>query len=85
MHKHREHEAYLWVLRLTCIYSGKRPNEHATIADAEGKWAEGAKEKLEVCAMFFDKLYNCALAVKLPAEAEPEEPWPLLEPPLHPS
>jgi hypothetical protein len=37
MHEHKEHKAYLWVLQLTSIYSGKRPNEHATIMGAEGK------------------------------------------------
>ncbi len=58
MHKHRERKAYLRVLWLTGIYSGKRPNEHVTIVDAKGKRVVGTREKLEVCAMFFDKLYN---------------------------
>jgi hypothetical protein len=47
------------------IYSDKRPNEHATIVDVEGKWVEGTREKLEVCVVFFDKIYNCAFVVKL--------------------
>ncbi len=35
--------------------------------------------------MFFNKLYNCALVVKLPAKAKCEELQPLFEPPPHPS
>ncbi len=77
-----EREAYLRVLWLIGIYSNKRPNERATIVDADGKQIEGTEEKLEVCTMFFDKLYKCALVVKL-AEAKPEESWPPPEPPLH--
>jgi K+-sensing histidine kinase KdpD len=37
MHKHKEREAYLWVSWVMGIYSGKHPNEHATIVDVEGK------------------------------------------------
>jgi len=80
MHEHRKHETYLLVSWLVGIYNGKRPNEHATIVDAEG-----TKEKLEVCVVFFDKLYNCAPIVKLPTKVEPEELRPLPEPPSHPS
>jgi hypothetical protein len=83
MHKHMEREAYLRVLRLIGIYSGKRPKEHATIMDAKGKQVKGTGEKLEVCAVFFDKLYNCVPTVKLPAKAKPEELRPPPEPPLH--
>jgi hypothetical protein len=78
MHEHMKHEAYLLVLWLVGIYNDKRPNEHATIVDAEG-----TEEKLEVCVMFFDKLYNCALVVKLPARVEHEELRPLPEPLSH--
>ncbi|CAK9870094.1 unnamed protein product [Sphagnum jensenii] len=74
MHEHMKHEAYLLVLWLMGIYNDKRPNEHATIVDAKG-----TGEKLEVCVVFFDKLYNCAPIVKLPAKVEPEELWPLPE------
>jgi hypothetical protein len=84
MHEHKERKAYLRVSLLTCIYNGKCPNKHATIVDAEGKWVEGTGEKLEVCVMFFDKLYNCVHVVKLPTKTEPEELRPPFEPPPHP-
>jgi hypothetical protein len=47
--------------------------EHATIVDEEGKQIEGTREKLEVCVMFFDKIYNCALVVKLFLQAKLKE------------
>ncbi len=62
------------------IYSDKRPNEHAKIVDAEGKRVEGIGEKLEVCVVFFDKLYNYVHAIKLLAKIEPEEPWCMFAP-----
>jgi len=61
------------------IYNDKRPNEHATIVDAEG-----TGEKFEVCVVFFDKLYHCAHVVKLLAKVEHEELQPLPKPLLHP-
>jgi hypothetical protein len=72
----------LW---LTGVYSDKRPNEHSIIVDEEGKWVEGTREKLEVCVVFFDKLYNCAPTIKLFVEAEFKEPRPPPKPPPHPS
>ncbi|CAM6015334.1 unnamed protein product [Sphagnum balticum] len=83
MHERKECKAYLRVLQFMGIYSGKYPNEHATIVDEKGKQVEGIEEKLEVCAVFFDKLYNCAPAVKLPTEVKFEEPRPPLKPPSH--
>ncbi|CAM6030727.1 unnamed protein product [Sphagnum balticum] len=65
------------------IYSSKCHNKHVTVVDAKGKWVEGTEEKLEVCVVFFDKFYNYAHVVNLPAEAKPEELWPPLEPPPH--
>jgi hypothetical protein len=65
MHEHREREAYLQVSLLMGIYNSTRPNKHTTIVDVEGKWVKGNKEKLEVCVVFFDKLYNCAHVVKV--------------------
>jgi hypothetical protein len=81
------HKVYLRVSWLISIYSGKRPNEHAIIVDRKGKRVEGTEEKLELCAMFFDKLYNCAPVVKLFAKLELEELRPLLSLPhihVHP-
>jgi len=82
MLQQKKREAYLQVAQLTGIYSGKRPNEHATILDAQAKRVNDTVEKMEACVAFFEKLYNYALAVKLPAEAEPEEPRPPPKPPL---
>ncbi len=79
MHEHMKHEAYLLVLWLAGIYNNKCPNKHATIVDAEG-----TGEQLEMCVVFFDKLYNCAPIVKLPAKVEHEELQPLPEPLSHP-
>ncbi len=79
MHEHMKHEAYLLVLWFMGIYNDKHPNEHATIVDAKG-----IEEKLEVCVVFFDKLYNYASVVKLPAKVEPKELQPLPEPLSHP-
>jgi hypothetical protein len=73
-----EHMAYLLVLRLTGIYNSKHPNNHPSIVDAEG-----IGDKLEVCVVFFDNLYNCVLANKLFIEVEPDKPQPPLECPLH--
>lgn len=73
-----EHRAYLLVSQLTGIYNDKRPNKHPSIVDAEG-----TRDKLEVRVVFFDNLYNCVLASKLPTEVEPKEPQPLFECPLH--
>jgi hypothetical protein len=63
------------------IYSDKHPNKHATILNAQGKRVDDTGEKMEACVAFFEKLYNCTLVVKLPVEAEPEEPRPPPEPP----
>jgi hypothetical protein len=82
MLQHKKRKAYLWVAQLMSIYSGKRPNEHAIILDAHGKRVDGTGEKMEACAAFFEKFYNCALTIKLPTNAEPEEPRPPPEPPL---
>lgn len=54
------------------IYSSKHSNEHAKLVDVEGKQVEDIGEKLEVCVMLFDKLYNYAPVVKLPEEIELE-------------
>jgi hypothetical protein len=84
MHEHREANIFAGIVAHgQSIYSGKCHNKHVTIVDAKGKRVEGIGEKLEVCAVFFDKLYNYAPVVKLPAEAKPEESRPPLEPPPH--
>ncbi len=73
-----EHRAYLLVSQLTGTYNSKHPNKHPSIVDAEG-----IGDKLEMCVMFFDNLYNCVLANKLPIKVEPDELQPPLECPLH--
>jgi hypothetical protein len=69
-----EHKAYLLVSWLTGIYNSKHPS----IVDAEGTC-----NKLEVCVVFFNNLYNCVFVSKLPIEVELDKPQPLLECPLH--
>jgi hypothetical protein len=72
-----------WGYDIMGIHNGKCPNEHTKLVDEEGKHVEDIGEKLEVCAVLFDKLYNYVPVVKLPAKVEPEQLQPPPEAPPH--
>ena len=70
--RNRTRDAFSQVKSLVDVYGGKRANDFAHLENAEGNRVEGAEEKLEACAVYFDKLLNCAKAVQLPEFEQPE-------------
>jgi hypothetical protein len=82
--QNRMRDAFSVVKGEAKVRSNRRSNEYAHLMDSEGRRIEGTEDKLEACAAFFEKLYNCAEAVALPAVAQPAVPLPPPEPPPNP-
>ena len=60
---------------------GEHASPDSALVDSLGKRVTEPEAKAELCAVFFDKVYNCAVDVEIPADQPPAPPPPPEPPP----